>query len=83
MLNPYTSAIIEAEGDSKQLWKVLKDVTKTTKQKETIEPENMTQEKANSFNKFFATIGTKIKEKLKIKPHSNNFTGLKGLKIPP
>ena len=66
----YTSKIESTEGDPKKLWTVLKNLTKTTKSVETVEPENMTQEKANNYNKFFATIGIKIQEKLNIKAYS-------------
>ena len=77
----YTTKISESEGDSKKLWGVLKDVTKTTKSKDAVEPENMTKEKANFCNHFFATIGVKIQETLQIKEHTNNFKHLKGFKF--
>ena len=37
-----------------------------TEDKESIEPEDMTQKKANDFNRYFATIGMKLQEKLGI-----------------
>ena len=45
---------------------ILKEVTNTTVTKSHIEPEFLDQQRANSFNTFFATVGTKIQEKLKI-----------------
>ena len=77
----YTSKIAESEGTPKKLWSVLKDITKTSKVKETVEPGDMTQEKANTCNHFFATIGKRIQEKLNIKEHINNFSGLEGFEF--
>ena len=54
----------ESIGDSKKCWKLLSYITNRKKNKATVEPEMMTQEKADKCNKFFATIGTKIQEEL-------------------
>ena len=54
----YKQKIEEYDGDSKKMWKILKNVTQTTPDKSTIEPEFLNQEKANAYNKYFATIGT-------------------------
>ena len=42
------------------MWRILKDVTQTTPDKSTIEPDFLNQEKANAYNKYFATIGTVV-----------------------
>ena len=79
----YTAKIDECDCDAKKLWMVLKDVTRTGKTKESTEPDNMTQEKANIFNKFFATIGINIQKSLNIREHINIFTGIVGFDFQP
>ena len=73
----YTNKLAESEGDPKKTWNILKELTNGYKETTDIEPDNMNQEKVNSFNKFFATVGSVIKEKLKIKEKTvdNNSTG--------
>ena len=56
----------EAQNDTKKCWDVLNMATNRTKVKESIEPENITQEKANQHNKYFASIGIEIQKKLGI-----------------
>ena len=56
----YKQKIEEYDGDSKKMWRILKDVTQTTPDKSTIEPDFLNQEKANAYNKYFATIGTVV-----------------------
>merc|ERR1711972_281733 len=53
----YTEEIEKSEGDSKKAWKVIKTALGKLKDKECVEPSNITKEKANEFNKFFASIG--------------------------
>ena len=60
----YKEKIEKYEGDPRNLWKMLKDITQTTPDKNTAEPEFMNQSKANQFNKFFATVGTVIQRSL-------------------
>ena len=55
----------QANGDSKEVWKVYNLTTRRTKVKETIEPDMMNQNKANKCNTYFATIGLEIQKKLK------------------
>ena len=74
----YTDKIKEADGDTRKLWKILKEVTGTGKNKENVEPEMMTQDKANKFNKFFATVGVEIQKHLVVQTHSTDFTDLQG-----
>ena len=56
----YSEKIEQYSGDPKKIWKVLKGVIQTDSAKSTTEPEFIDQEKANQFNKYFATIGTEI-----------------------
>ena len=58
----YTEEIEKSEGDSKKAWKVIKTALGKLKDKETIEPSHITKEKANEFNKFFASIGLEIQK---------------------
>ena len=63
----YRDKIQEHNGDSKKMWKILKEVTQTEKRLQYVEPEFLDQNLADNFNTYFATIGTKIQEKLNIK----------------
>ena len=62
--------VIKADNDISELWKLLNLLTDKPKPK-CIEPEKMNQEKANNFNKYFATVGTKIENQLKEKITKN------------
>ena len=55
-----------ADNDMSELWKLLNLLTDKPKPK-FIEPEKMTQDKANNFNKYFATVGLEIQNQLKDK----------------
>ena len=46
----------------------MKDATNTRKQKDEVEPENMSKETANTFNEYFASVGKKIQQKLNAPP---------------
>ena len=54
----------KADNDISELWKLLNLLTDKPKQK-FIEPDKMTQTKANDFNKYFATVGLEIQNQLK------------------
>ena len=56
----------EAQNDARKCWKILNAVTNRTKVKEAIEPEMMSQAKANGYNRYFATVGIEIQKKLGI-----------------
>ena len=72
----YTNKINEYKGKPKEIWKVLKGATGIYEDKENIEPEDMTQKKANDFNRFFATIGKNLQEKLGILSTEPNLDNL-------
>ena len=71
------------KGNVKKLWKVINQVTNREKSKDTIEPDMITQSKANSYNKYFATVGSEIQATLNINPHTTNFDGLQGFNFIP
>jgi hypothetical protein len=77
----YTEKIEKYEGDPKKIWKILKDVTHTADKNNTIEPEFLNQDLANKFNTFFATIGSKIQEKLKIADRKPIFNGTQAFSL--
>ena len=61
----YINDQLEKAGkDSKEVWKVYNLITRRTKVKETKEPDLMNQQKADNYNKFFATVGLEIQKKL-------------------
>ena len=62
----------KADNDISELWKLLNLLTDKPKTKK-IEPDKITQEKANEFNKYFATVGSNIQEKLKDKLDKTTF----------
>ena len=68
--NYVTEQIEKAQGDPQKYWKVMNIITNRTKTKEVIEPDMMTQDKANQCNKFFATIGIEIQKKIGIIPET-------------
>ena len=51
--------IDKAGNDVAKLWKLLNTLTNRQNSHKSTEPSNMNQEKANEFNNFFATIGSK------------------------
>ena len=59
-----TEKLGEAQNDGKKCWKILNAVTNRAKVKDAVEPDGMNQEKADEYNKFFATIGIEIQKKL-------------------
>ena len=74
----YSNEIQQHEGNSKKTWKILNQALGRVKDKNPIEPTNITQSKANQFNSFFATVGLEIQKTLKIQEHRTNFSNLKG-----
>ena len=64
--------------NSKKLWELLKEATRTLDTKSTTEPDNMDKSKANSFNNFFATVGKKTLEKLNVTETSFTPSALNG-----
>ena len=62
----------------KKSWKIIKAALGKIQDKECVEPSNVTKEKANEFNKFFATIGLEIQKNLKTQNHKTNFENLQG-----
>ena len=68
--NYITEQISEAGNDSKKLWKLINFITNRTNSKQTIEPDFMSQNKANTFNQHFATVGEKIQKELNFQPPS-------------
>ena len=63
----YTNKLLEVEGDSKQTWKILKELTNGFSERKEIEPDTMNQEEANKYNIYFATVGSEIQKKLGVK----------------
>ena len=63
----YSTQIQDLQKKPRLLWNLYKEITGNTKQSENIEPDFMDKEKANEFNHFFATVGSKIQEKMNIK----------------
>ena len=76
-----TAKLKDAEGNVKKTWNLLNLVTNREIRKETIEPENLNQEKVDKYNKFFATVGTEIQKELHFEPHEEQIAGLVGFKF--
>ena len=63
----YRDKIEQYEGEPKKMWKVLKEIVSIDSRPQNIEPEFLSQNLANGFNHYFATVGTTIQEKLNTK----------------
>lgn len=62
----YKEKVEQYEGEPKKMWKILKEVTQTENKQNTTEPDFLDQKTANSFNSFFATIGSEIQKRLNV-----------------
>ena len=62
----YASLIEQHKNNSKKLWELLKEATRTQTTDSNTEPDDMDKQKANTFNNFFATIGRKTLERLNL-----------------
>ena len=78
-----TEKLVEYKDDPKKCWTAIYLITNRTKVKDTEEPEGITQETANTYNKYFATIGSEIQDKLNITTQTKDFCGLKGFFFKP
>ena len=56
----------KAGDDPKKIWKVLNFLIGKNNSPEIIEPEALSQEKANNYNEYFATVGYNIQKELDI-----------------
>ena len=56
----------KAGDDVKKLWKILNFLIGKKDKPEIIEPEELSQDKVNTFNNFFATVGLNIQNQLKM-----------------
>ena len=63
----YRDKIEQYDGEPKKMWKVLKEIVSIDSRPQNIEPEFLSQNRANDFNHYFATVGTTIQEKLNTK----------------
>ena len=77
----FTEKLNISENDSKKCWKILNDLTQRTESKETVEPDKMSQDKANKFNIYFATVGEEIQRKLKRKFELKDLSELPGFEF--
>ena len=59
----YKEKIENFDGDSKKIWSILKEITNLD-YREDILPDNVSEETANKFNKFFAKVGIEVQRKL-------------------
>ena len=78
-----TEKLAEYKDDPKKCWSAINLITNRTEVKHTEEPEGITQETANTYNKYFATIGSEIQDKLNITTQMKDFCGLKGFVFKP
>ena len=71
----------QAENDSRKCWDIINTVIDRKKSHQKTEPDMMNQEKANSFNKFFANVGKQIQDNLKLNIEIMDFEGLTGFQF--
>ena len=79
--NYFTEKINSFQDNPKKYWQIINELTQRSESKETTEPDKMNQEKANSFNNYFATVGEEIQKKLKKQFEINDFTGILGFEF--
>ena len=76
-----TDSLNQAENDSRKCWDIINTVVDRKKSKDKTEPDMMNQDKANSFNKFFANVGKQIQDNLKLDIKLDDFSGLTGFEF--
>ena len=75
--------LTNAKNDAKESWKILNSIVGSNSKSENIEPDHITQEKADSYNHFFATIGEEILKELKLTIQKPIFSGCQGFSFSP
>ena len=70
--------LTNAKNDAKENWKILNSIVGSSNKSENIEPDHITQEKADSYNHFFATIGEEILKELKLSVPNPTLSGCQG-----
>lgn len=78
-----TEKLTEFKDYPKKCWKIINLITNRTKIKDTVEPDTINQNTANSHNKYFATIGLEIQKKLQINTQIDDLTDLAGFTFKP
>ena len=68
--NYYSTQIEDLQNKPRKLWNLYKELTGNTKINENIEPDIINRTIANDFNHYFATVGSKIQQKLQITSNS-------------
>ena len=76
-----SESLKDAENDSKKSWEIINTVVDRKQNKEKTEPDAMSQEKANSFNKYFANVGKEIQDNLKLNVEPKNIVGQCGFEF--
>ena len=74
----FTDKINSFQEDPKKYWQTINELTQRSECKDATEPDIMNQEKANSFNKYFATVGEEIQKSLKKQFEVNDFSRILG-----
>ena len=64
--NYFSEQIEDLQNKPRKLWNLYKELTGNTKVRENIEPDIVNKKTANDFNHYFATVGSKIQQKLHI-----------------
>lgn len=81
--NYITEKLAENKDNPKKCWNVINLLTNRNKINDSVEPDMITQERANDYNQYFATIGEEIKKKLNIQTQLKDFHGLEGFNFRP
>ena len=81
--NYITEKLTENKDNPKKCWNVINLLTNRNKTNDSVEPDQITQEKANDYNQYFATIGEEIQKKLNIRTLLKDFRGLMGFTFRP
>ena len=73
-----TSKLASAQNNPKEYWKIINSIIGTSKENDTVEPDMMTQSKADEFNHFFANIGEGILKELNLHIPPTELKGMEG-----
>ena len=68
----------DAKNDPKKTWKIINNIIGSKSQIDSAEPDMMTQDKADSYNKFFAQIGEEILMELNLNIPVTDLKGHEG-----
>ena len=81
--NYLTKKLKDAKDNPKEYWKIINSVIGTDSKTEHIEPDMMTQERADNYNQYFANVGQEILKELNLNISPSELKGSEGFAFQP